>query len=788
MKIISFYSYKGGVGRSQLCSNIAAYLFYHKGKKVLLWDWDFEAPGQHYFFGLKNKDIQKDGTLELLEEYMITMRKGGEIKPSDLTYVTAEKNITPLRSPDSSNTGKTGCIDLLAAGAYENDFGYRANNFDWFEFYSMMDGANYIEHLKAQLETLGYDYILIDSRTGISDYSGICNIQLPAINVLVVAPTLQNFEGCKSIIEKIQKAEYHKIKKTKPRILPILSRLDFSNPHYNEWVLRFAEYFSPVIKQLGEEFDLEFLPEIFSDVYFKDTFLPYTQAISAGENILFSYQRIYTSTDHTKPFRNIAEYIESINSQGSINFYKRLDEDTWLNYADIAIEKGENKKTAIAYTQIGIKQSLTDKKLEYFNKAIEIDSGYPQPYFNGGNSYYVKGDKEKAIEFMQKYAALVPDDELPWFNMGLMHDDLGQKEKAIECYVKAIELKPDYPSALNNLGLLHYQLGQKEKAIDAYYKSIELKPDYHFPWCNLGIVYDSMGQIEKAIDCYKKSIEFNSDFALSWNNLGLIYERTEQKEKAIEYYTKAIELEPENHFPWHDLGRIYASMSQSEKAIYYYNKSIEKKPDFSLSWNNLGVIYYKLGQLENAIECYEKAIKIKSDDYNLWYNLGLSFNKLGETKKAIDSYNKANELNPKDYAVWLELADIYSDLNETEKAEEHYKKSLALNPNSSDVYNNYGFMLLRSKKADQAESLFQKAVALGSNTHGNLNIANINFIKGNWQKAVEHYKKSLENFTEKEQFWTGIDSDFQYLQQYNISKQDFEKMKYDVSQTTVPVG
>ena len=46
MKTITFYSYKGGVGRSLTLSNIATRLA-DLGKKVCIIDFDLEAPGLH---------------------------------------------------------------------------------------------------------------------------------------------------------------------------------------------------------------------------------------------------------------------------------------------------------------------------------------------------------------------------------------------------------------------------------------------------------------------------------------------------------------------------------------------------------------------------------------------------------------------------------------------------------------------------------------------------------------------------------------------------------------------
>ena len=48
-QVITFYSYKGGVGRTMALANIAVLLAQWR-YKVLIADWDLEAPGLEYFF------------------------------------------------------------------------------------------------------------------------------------------------------------------------------------------------------------------------------------------------------------------------------------------------------------------------------------------------------------------------------------------------------------------------------------------------------------------------------------------------------------------------------------------------------------------------------------------------------------------------------------------------------------------------------------------------------------------------------------------------------------------
>jgi Mrp family chromosome partitioning ATPase len=48
-RVITFYSYKGGTGRSMALANVA-WILALNGRRVLTMDWDLEAPGLHRYF------------------------------------------------------------------------------------------------------------------------------------------------------------------------------------------------------------------------------------------------------------------------------------------------------------------------------------------------------------------------------------------------------------------------------------------------------------------------------------------------------------------------------------------------------------------------------------------------------------------------------------------------------------------------------------------------------------------------------------------------------------------
>ena len=151
--IVTFYSYKGGVGRTQLIANIASYLCFHKKKNVLLIDWDLEAPGLHTFFNYKPLNIEK-GLIDLFIEYVKMAENERQIEEKDLPTINENNGYINTIALNEQYSKEIGKIDLIYAGNYNKNYSSKINNFNWFKFYELLDGKTYVEFLKSELNKL----------------------------------------------------------------------------------------------------------------------------------------------------------------------------------------------------------------------------------------------------------------------------------------------------------------------------------------------------------------------------------------------------------------------------------------------------------------------------------------------------------------------------------------------------------------------------------------------------------------------------------------------------------
>ena len=188
MHVVTFYSFKGGVGRTLALVNIGVELA-NTGRRVLLVDFDLEAPGIDTFEQLRPP----------------------EPCPGIVDYITTylDENKAPAVNRflyETTNVGNgSGKLWVMPAGKRDGDYGARLASIDWDHLYAERDGFLLMEHLKSQWEeTLKPDYVLVDSRTGHTEVGGICTRQLPNTVVVLFIPNEQNIEGVGVVVDAIR--------------------------------------------------------------------------------------------------------------------------------------------------------------------------------------------------------------------------------------------------------------------------------------------------------------------------------------------------------------------------------------------------------------------------------------------------------------------------------------------------------------------------------------------------------------------------------------------------------
>jgi MinD-like ATPase involved in chromosome partitioning or flagellar assembly len=231
--VYTFYSFKGGVGRSMALANVAA-LLAKWGHSVLVVDWDLEAPGLERFFaelrpGIREVRSQTPGILDLME---------------------AERIGTLLNWRDCLINIEAGKLSLLTAGQNGEAYTSRLHALDFNDLFENHDLGSYIEELRNQWIS-EFDFVLVDSRTGFTDIGGICTVHLADVLVLLFTTTESSVAGALSVVERARKAQ-ERLPLDRRRLLavPVPAR-DESRTEYQRaagWKRDFAQRFADLYK------------------------------------------------------------------------------------------------------------------------------------------------------------------------------------------------------------------------------------------------------------------------------------------------------------------------------------------------------------------------------------------------------------------------------------------------------------------------------------------------------------------------------------------------------------
>jgi sulfatase-modifying factor enzyme 1 len=224
--IVTFYSYKGGTGRSMALANVA-WVLASAGKRVLVVDWDLEAPGLHRYFEpfLADKTLERStGVIDFVREFA-TAAVSADTKTEDKGWYREYANLLAHAVPVTWEFALGGSLDFVPAGKQDAAYAVRVNSFDWQDFYERLGGGILLEKVKENLRQL-YDFVLIDSRTGVSDTSGVCTVQMP--DQLVVCFTLnrQSIYGASAAARSAYKQRHSSLGSPTLKIWPVPTRVE----------------------------------------------------------------------------------------------------------------------------------------------------------------------------------------------------------------------------------------------------------------------------------------------------------------------------------------------------------------------------------------------------------------------------------------------------------------------------------------------------------------------------------------------------------------------------------
>lgn len=532
MKTITFYSYKGGVGRSLALSNIAIRLSELK-KKVCVLDFDLEAPGLQFKFGsyTLSKKIEHG-----IVDYVDSFSSNGIVPKKIEDYAVQ-------LSPANKNFEK---IDFIPAGDIDDSiYWQKLSCINWSKLFyeNESKGVPFFLDLKHKIETeLKPDFLLIDSRTGITDIAGITLKLLADEAVVLAANNNENIYGSKKIIRGLIDKENLLFGKV-PKITFILTRLPYTN--------------TPQDKEKEKSIVAWRTLEFKNELSIRD----FKVFVIHSDRRLEENERTLIGDDYEEKGASI--------SNDYLTLFDELTKDV-LTEKEIMIFK--NYRTAAKEFKNGLLEKDNAKKIIHFSKAIELENSQTNYYFERGKAY----------------------------------EELKDFKNAQIDYSTALTLNPDSLEIINLMATIYAKQKLYKESLAYIEISIQKNKKGWYPYYLKALIFNKEKRYNEAlnnIDYLLNEINPNNQHGL--NSRADIFRQINEYEKGYQDIFKAIEINPDEPLYYATLAEIYASEGKLNEFYLNLNIALSKGIDIKLL-NDAKDVYEKFINEEKFISLMEK--------------------------------------------------------------------------------------------------------------------------------------------------------------------------------------
>ena len=272
-------------------------------------------------------------------------------------------------------------------------------------------------------------------------------------------------------------------------------------------------------------------------------------------------------------------------------------------------------------TEEGLKKSV-----EFFNQAIDKDSGYALAYSGlaDSNMYLLKLAFLRGLSRKESYErakaaatkALELDD-----NLAEAHTSLALVKMEYEWewassegeFKRAIQLNPGFAEAHHQYSHYLTAMGRSSESLAESLRALELDPlslvlNGHLAWH-----YLYARQYDQAIQQCQRTAELDRNYPETADFRGLAYEQKGMYREAIAELQMAVNLSGNSPHIKAELGHAYAIAGETTPALDILDELKRESTETHISSYDIAVIYIGLGRKDQALEALENAYQERSE-------------------------------------------------------------------------------------------------------------------------------------------------------------------------------
>ena len=232
-----------------------------------------------------------------------------------------------------------------------------------------------------------------------------------------------------------------------------------------------------------------------------------------------------------------------------------------------------------------------------------------------------------------------------------------------------------------------------------------------------------------------------------------------------------------------DTAELEFKAGRYESALIYYNeglkkiaKSRNKVRHFEKVWLKKAEALSKLKRHEEALETCTEALK-HYQSHQLWNCQGVALANLRQYEAAIEAYNKALALKENDPWLWSNRGESHLKLEQYDKAIADFERAIQIDPKKSFIpWNNIGKLYYQQGNYEQAIEAYKKSIFVKDDyVPALIGLGNAKKSLGKSSLALQAYNKALQFNPKSYEAWYSKGLIEESLLQYKEAMKAYEK-------------
>ena len=390
-----------------------------------------------------------------------------------------------------------------------------------------------------------------------------------------------------------------------------------------------------------------------------------------------------------------------------------------VEVAEAELEKSLRLDPTNAYAKYFLARLLQSKgrparSVRLYESLVAAGNPLYDTYVQLSQLYQRNGQKEQALEALQKAIQQTPLDGAIHYRLGQIYSQLGRSDEARRSFEAAERLKQADQKTIQKTVNLSLAIKDNDADRVAQIREDLLRQSARDPeiLIQTGVLLGEGGYYQQSIEPLRMAAGLLPSAFEAHFNLGLSLVQLGNTQEAESALVKALALRPDSFEVNSALAVIYVNQHQPDEAIPRLLAAKRARPDNVKVIALLGQQYLQGRYLQEAIATLSEGVHLKPDDPKLRQLLVSAYQKNKEFDRALSVARESRGLFPSIAQSHFDVGEQLANLGRYQEARPYFEEAIRIDSSFFEAYNSLGDSLLKNGEYQAAFEKFQAARSL----------------------------------------------------------------------------